>query len=134
MNELTNCKIEALREDGEFVVSRVRWGEDLSPSLLFSPALERPAPASLLVIIILLGMISNWQVFGQSVQPPPPGNPASPVKNASASTAGATGKPAKTAPTTAPDKTASNTASTKTPITTLAPIVVTASTARPSHR
>ena len=77
-------------------------------------------------IIILLGMISNWQVFGQSA-PPPPDNPASSVANASVSTASTTGKPAKTAPTTTPDKTASETASTKTPITTLTPIIVTAS-------
>jgi hypothetical protein len=47
MNELTNCEIDIVGGDGEFVVSRVRWGEDLPPSLLFSPALERPAPASL---------------------------------------------------------------------------------------
>jgi hypothetical protein len=47
MNELTNCEIDIVGGDGEFVVSRVRWGQDLSPSLLFSPALERPAVASL---------------------------------------------------------------------------------------
>jgi hypothetical protein len=47
MNELTNYEIDIVREDGEFVVSRVRWGENLPPSLLFSPALERPTPASL---------------------------------------------------------------------------------------
>ena len=47
MNELTNCEIDIVGGDGEFVVSRVRSGEDLPPSLLFSPALERPAPASL---------------------------------------------------------------------------------------
>jgi predicted ATPase/signal transduction histidine kinase len=47
MNELTNCEIDIVGGDGEFVVSRIRWGEDLPSSLLFSPALERPAPASL---------------------------------------------------------------------------------------
>ena len=45
MNELTNCEVDIVGGDGEFVVSRVRSGEDLPPSLLFSPALERPAPA-----------------------------------------------------------------------------------------
>ena len=44
MNELTNCEIDFVRGDGELVVSRVGWGLDLTPSLLFSPALERPAP------------------------------------------------------------------------------------------
>jgi serine/threonine protein kinase len=47
MNELTNCEVDIVGGDGEFVVSRVRSGEDLPPSILFSPALERPAPASL---------------------------------------------------------------------------------------
>jgi serine/threonine protein kinase len=47
MNELTNCEIDIVGGDGEFVVSRVRWGEDLAPSLFFSLALERPASASL---------------------------------------------------------------------------------------
>jgi serine/threonine protein kinase len=47
MNELTNCEIDIVGGDGEFAVSRVRWREDLRSSLLFSPALERPAPASL---------------------------------------------------------------------------------------
>ncbi len=81
-----------------------------------------------LAVIILLGMTSSWQVFGQSVQPPPPGKPTSSVTNASASTASTTGRPAKTNPAIAPDKTASETASSKTPIATLAPIIVTAST------
>ena len=47
MNELTNCEVDIVGGDGEFVVSRVRSGEDLPSSLLFSPALKRPAPASL---------------------------------------------------------------------------------------
>jgi hypothetical protein len=47
MNEQINCEVDIVRGDGEFVVSRVRRGEDLPPSLLFSLALERPAPASL---------------------------------------------------------------------------------------
>ena len=46
MNELTNCEVDIVRG------WRVRGfagkiGEDLPLSLLFSPALERPAPASL---------------------------------------------------------------------------------------
>jgi signal transduction histidine kinase len=40
MNEQINCEVDIVRGDGEFVVSRVRRGEDLPPSLLFSPALE----------------------------------------------------------------------------------------------
>ena len=46
MNELTKCEIDIVRGDGEFVVSRVRWGEDLPPSLLFSLALEQPCMTS----------------------------------------------------------------------------------------
>jgi hypothetical protein len=33
MNELTNCEIDIVCGDGEFVTSRVRLGEDLHPSL-----------------------------------------------------------------------------------------------------
>ena len=47
MNELTNCEIETLGDDGEFVVSRVKRAGGLPPWLMFSPALERSAPASL---------------------------------------------------------------------------------------
>ena len=47
MSELADCVIETLREDGEFLISRVRREDDPRPRLLVSPALERPAPESL---------------------------------------------------------------------------------------
>ena len=47
MNELTYCEIETLREDGEFVVSRVRRGNGHPSWLLVSLGAEQPVPASL---------------------------------------------------------------------------------------
>ena len=47
MSDLTDCVIETLREDGEFVISRARKGESLPGWLLISPALEQPAASSL---------------------------------------------------------------------------------------
>jgi serine/threonine protein kinase len=47
MSELNNCEIETLRQDSEFVVSRVERRNGLPPLLLVEPTLERPAAASL---------------------------------------------------------------------------------------
>jgi protein kinase-like protein len=47
MNDLTNCKIEALREDGEFAVARAKMPGGLASWLVVRPILEQPAPASL---------------------------------------------------------------------------------------
>ena len=47
MSELNNCEIETLRQDSEFVVSRVERRNGLPPWLLVEPTLERPAAASL---------------------------------------------------------------------------------------
>ena len=47
MSELTNCVIETLREDAEFVFFRARRGDGSPPLLLIAPALERPAASSL---------------------------------------------------------------------------------------
>ncbi|MGB8169697.1 MAG: AAA family ATPase, partial [Chthoniobacteraceae bacterium] len=47
MNELTDCEIETLCEDGGFVVSRVKRAVGLSPRLLVTPVSEGPPPASL---------------------------------------------------------------------------------------
>jgi serine/threonine protein kinase len=41
MTELGNCEIAAIGEDGEFIVSRVKWATGPSPRLVVSPALER---------------------------------------------------------------------------------------------
>jgi PAS domain-containing protein len=46
MTEFTNCEIATLREDGEFVISRVKRAGGLTPWLMVSLAARRPTPAS----------------------------------------------------------------------------------------
>ncbi len=47
MNDLTNCELMTLREDGEFSVARAQRPNGLSSWLVVSPVHEQPAPASL---------------------------------------------------------------------------------------
>jgi len=42
MTELSNCEIETIEEDGEFIVLRVKLAASMSPRFVVSPALERP--------------------------------------------------------------------------------------------
>ena len=46
MNDLTNCEIEPLRQDGEFAVLRVAGPNGLPSRLMVSPVREQPAPSS----------------------------------------------------------------------------------------
>jgi serine/threonine protein kinase len=46
MNDLTNCEIEPLRQDGEFAVARVAGPNGLPSRLIVSPVREQPAPSS----------------------------------------------------------------------------------------
>ena len=49
MEELPDTlAVETLRQDGEFVISRVKRRDSLPPWLLVSPASERPAPECLM--------------------------------------------------------------------------------------
>ena len=47
MNDLTNCEIEPLRQDGEFALARVARPNGLPSCLLVSPVMEQPVPSSL---------------------------------------------------------------------------------------
>jgi predicted ATPase len=47
MNDLTNCELEPIRQDGEFALARVARPNGLPSCLLVSPVLEQPAPASI---------------------------------------------------------------------------------------
>jgi hypothetical protein len=47
MNDLTNCELEPLRQDGEFALARVARRDGVAAGFLVAPVLEQPAPASL---------------------------------------------------------------------------------------
>jgi hypothetical protein len=47
MNELTNCEIEPLRQDAQFVLARVARPNGLPSCSLVSPVRGQPAPSSL---------------------------------------------------------------------------------------
>jgi PAS domain S-box-containing protein len=50
MIDLTNCEIATLREDGDFVISRVKRAAGLTPWLMVSPADRQAAPASVAIL------------------------------------------------------------------------------------
>src|SRR4051812_33396603 len=47
MNELTQCILQPLREDGEFAIARAQRPDGLPSRLLVSPVREQPLPASI---------------------------------------------------------------------------------------
>jgi serine/threonine protein kinase len=47
MNDLTNCAVEPLWDDREFVAARIQTSPNLAPRLMVSPTLEHPSTASL---------------------------------------------------------------------------------------
>ena len=50
MIDLTNCEIATLREDGGFVISRVKRAAGLTPWLMVSPAGRQPAPGIVAIL------------------------------------------------------------------------------------